>query len=74
MYMFWNHIISIFNSVPDPVLFLLEELLDQSVVSPLILHTALPSVGALMKRLRPILVQDPLVDKNGQKYGMRLEK
>uniref|UniRef100_A0A1X7SF10 Uncharacterized protein n=1 Tax=Amphimedon queenslandica TaxID=400682 RepID=A0A1X7SF10_AMPQE len=56
-----------------PVLFLLEEPLDHSMVSPPILHTSLPSVGALLKRLRPILVQDPLVDKIGQKYEIRLE-
>uniref|UniRef100_A0A1X7UI13 Uncharacterized protein n=1 Tax=Amphimedon queenslandica TaxID=400682 RepID=A0A1X7UI13_AMPQE len=57
----------------DPVLFLLEEPLDHSLVSPPILHTSLPSVGALLKRLRPILVQDPLVDKIGRKYEIRLE-
>ena len=68
--MFRNHFISIFNSVPEPVLFVLEE----PLLSPPLLHTNLPSVGTLLKRLRPILVQDPLFHENGQKYEMGLEK
>ena len=59
---------SILDSVSDPVLLLLEQPLYPHVHSPPILSTTLPTVPILLKRLRPVMVLDPLLDENGEQY------